>query len=71
LFIFYRFFKILGVAILEREIKEIGRHQLTPLTIPSPTSSAEYSSHFGSGELFPATNNSGLFSNNASSQHQV
>ncbi|EFX66539.1 hypothetical protein DAPPUDRAFT_262918 [Daphnia pulex] len=32
-----------GLAILEREIKEIGRHQLTPLTIPSPTSSAEYS----------------------------
>jgi hypothetical protein len=39
--------------------------------IPASSLSSEYSNHFGSGELFPATNYSDLFSNNASSQHQV
>ncbi|EFX75339.1 hypothetical protein DAPPUDRAFT_323451 [Daphnia pulex] len=46
-------------------------------SMPAPASSmsasstsSEYSNHFDSGELFPATDYSDLFSNNASSQHQ-
>jgi hypothetical protein len=40
-------------------------------SIPASSTSSEYSNHFGSGELFPATDYSDWFSNNANSQHQV